>query len=222
MKKLIAVFTVLVMMLTVFTACSSEKSDDDGTNENKTPTYEDYADKMSDKSNPVALINMKDGGTMVIELYYDKAPNTVKNFISLAKKGYYDGLIFHRVISGFMIQGGDPKGNGTGGPGYSIFGEFTNNGFKNDIKHVRGTVSMARRGDSNDSGGSQFFIVVEDSTYLDGEYAAFGTCIYGMEVADSIAAVKTDSSDKPLTDVVIESITIVDNGVEYGEPETIS
>lgn len=217
MKKSVSLVLVFILMLSFFCGCSDKK---DNTQVKDAPKSEDYVDKMTDKNNPVAIITMQDGGAMVVELYYDKAPNTVKNFISLAKKGFYDGLTFHRVIPGFMIQGGDPKGNGTGNPGYSIFGEFENNNFHNDIKHVRGTISMARSTPYN-SAGSQFFIMVADASYLDGDYAAFGKCIYGMDVADSIVSVKTNSNDKPLEDVIIKSVTISDNGVTYDEPETI-
>ena len=169
---------------------------------------------------PIATITMKDGGVMKLELYPDVAPNTVKNFISLANSGFYDGLIFHRVIANFMIQGGDPKGNGTGGPGYSIKGEFTDNGFENNLKHTRGVISMARAYNP-DSAGSQFFIMHVDYPYLDGQYASFGKLIEGFTVLDQIAAVKTNSNDKPITDVVIESIRVETFGVDYGEPEKI-
>ena len=146
---------------------------------------------------PVATIEMEDGGTMVLELYPDIAPNTVANFIELANSGFYDGLIFHRVISGFMIQGGDPQGSGMGGPGYNIKGEFAANGFENDLSHQRGVISMARA-QHPDSAGSQFFIMHADAPYLDGNYAAFGRVIEGIEVVDAIAAVKTDAYDKPV------------------------
>ena len=171
--------------------------------------------------NPIATITMKDGGVMKLELYPDVAPNTVKNFISLANSGFYDGLIFHRVIAGFMIQGGDPNGNGMGGPGYSIKGEFTGNGFTNDLKHSRGVISMARAMDP-DSAGSQFFIMHVDYPYLDGQYAAFGMMTEGFTVLDSIATTETDRNDKPLNPVVIDTIRVETFGVEYGEPEKIN
>ena len=171
--------------------------------------------------NPIATITMKDGGVMKLELYPDVAPNTVKNFISLANAGFYDGLIFHRVIAGFMIQGGDPNGNGMGGPGYSIKGEFTGNGFTNDLKHSRGVISMARAMDP-DSAGSQFFIMHVDYPYLDGQYAAFGMMTEGFTVLDSIATTETDRNDKPLNPVVIDTIRVETFGVEYGEPEKIN
>ena len=170
---------------------------------------------------PIATIKIKDFGTIKAELYPDKAANTVNNFISLANSGFYDGLIFHRVIKGFMNQGGDPDGVGTGGPGYSIKGEFSNNGYtNNDLKHTAGVLSMARANDP-DSAGSQFFIMAEEASYLDGDYAAFGKVIEGMDVVNDINSVQTNSNDKPLKDVVIESITVDTKGVDYKEPEKI-
>ena len=165
-------------------------------------------------SNPIVTIEMENGDVMKAELYPEIAPNTVNNFISLVKKGFYDGLIFHRVIPGFMIQGGDPQGKGIGGPGYSIRGEFRQNGFQNDLKHERGVLSMARAMAPN-SAGSQFFIMHEDSPHLDGGYAAFGKLIEGIEAVDHVAAVKTDANDRPLEDQVIQSIRVETNGVEY-------
>lgn len=168
--------------------------------------------------NPVVTFKIKDGGIIKAELYPQKAPNTVNNFISLVKSGFYDGLIFHRVISGFMIQGGDPMGRGTGGPGYSIKGEFTLNNFKgNDIKHERGVLSMARAMDP-DSAGSQFFIMHKNASYLDGQYAAFGKVTEGMEVVDKIASVKTDWNDKPQTPQIMECVTVETFGTEYPAP----
>lgn len=158
-------------------------------------------------ANPIVTIQMKDGGVMKAELYPEIAPITVQNFIDLASKGFYNGLIFHRVIPGFMIQGGDPDGIGTGGPGYSIKGEFTANGFRNDLKHTRGVLSMARAADP-DSAGSQFFIMHEDYPSLDGQYAAFGKLIEGIEVVDKIASVRTDYMDKPLEPQQIEFMTV--------------
>ncbi|MBO7405893.1 MAG: peptidylprolyl isomerase [Clostridia bacterium] len=155
-------------------------------------------------------IEMENGGIINLELYPDKAPITVDNFVSLVNDGFYDGLIFHRVIKGFMIQGGDPEGTGSGGSGKTIKGEFAANGVPNDISHVRGVISMARRSKPLDSASSQFFIVQEDSTYLDGQYAAFGRVTEGMDVVDEIASVETDRNDKPLEDVVIKSIRIID------------
>lgn len=158
--------------------------------------------------NPIVTIEMEDGGKIVAELYPEVAPITVNNFISLAGKGFYDGLIFHRVISGFMIQGGDPKGVGIGGPGYCIKGEFSANGVKNDLSHKRGVLSMARA-QAMDSAGSQFFIMHADAPHLDGQYAAFGHVVSGIEVVDEIAAVPTDWNDKPKTPVKIRTIEIV-------------
>ena len=171
-----------------------------------------------DKTHPVATITMKDGGVIVFELYPEVAPESVRNFISLANSGFYDGLIFHRVVTGFVVQGGDPQGTGKGGPGYCIRGEFAINGVENNISHVRGVVSMARRSMPYDSAGSQFFIVHQDSTYLDGKYAAFGRVISGMDVVDRIAKTTTDSKDKPYKDQVMASVRVETWGVDYGEP----
>lgn len=163
-----------------------------------------------DLENPtIVTMTMENGGEVVMELYPDVAPKTVENFVKLASDGFYNALTFHRVIPGFMIQGGDPDGNGTGGPDHSVEGEFSNNGFENDLSHERGVVSMARSQDP-DSAGSQFFIVVEDSTFLDGDYAAFGKVTEGMDVVDEIVSVQTDGSDKPVEgqEQVIETITV--------------
>ena len=158
-------------------------------------------------ANPIVTIEMENGKKMKIELYPEVAPITVSNFVSLVKKGFYDGIIFHRVIKGFMIQGGDPNGRGDGGPGYSIKGEFNSNGFKNDLKHTRGVISMARTMDPN-SAGSQFFIMHKDAPHLDGEYAAFGKVIEGIEVVDEITRVRTDFSDRPLEKQVMKKVTV--------------
>ncbi len=166
-----------------------------------------------------ATIVVKDLGTIELELYPSVAPQTVCNFVSLARQGLYDGLIFHRVISGFMVQGGDPLGTGMGSPGYFIKGEFSANGFENPISHERGVISMARRNSPYNSAGSQFFIMHQDYTDLDGGYAAFGRVTSGIEVVDAIAAVETDGDDKPLTDVVIESVTV--EGPELPEPDKL-
>ena len=170
--------------------------------------------------NPVVTFEMEDGGIMKAELYPELAPNTVNNFISLVSKGFYDGLIFHRVIPGFMIQGGDPNGNGMGGPNYSIRGEFKANGFDNPILHERGVLSMARSMMPN-SAGSQFFVMHEDAPHLDGQYAAFGKVIEGIDVAQAIVATKRDWSDRPLMDQVMEKVTVETFGVEYDEPVTV-
>ena len=168
--------------------------------------------------NPVVTITMENGDVMKAELYPETAPNTVNNFISLAKSGFYDGLIFHRVIRGFMIQGGDPEGTGMGGPGYSIRGEFARNGVPNGLKHTRGVLSMARAMSPN-SAGSQFFIMHQDAPHLNGQYAAFGAVIEGEDVIDAIASVATDYSDRPLEPQVIQSMTVETFGVKYPEPE---
>ena len=170
--------------------------------------------------NPIVTFTMENGDVMKAELYPDVAPNTVNNFISLVKKGFYDGLIFHRVIAGFMIQGGDPEGSGIGGPGYSIKGEFNYNGVENNLKHSRGVLSMARA-QHPDSAGSQFFIMHADAPHLDGQYAAFGKLVEGEDVLDSIASIDTDWSDKPRTPQVMKTVTVDTFGVDYAEPETL-
>ncbi len=169
-------------------------------------------------SNPIITITMQDGSVMKGELYPEIAPNTVNNFISLVKKGYYNGLIFHRVIPGFMIQGGCPDGTGMGGPGYCIKGEFSQNGFKNDLKHTKGVLSMARTMAPN-TAGSQFFIMHQTSPHLDGAYAAFGKITEGLDVIDAIANVPTNYMDKPMKDQVIKTMEIDTLGVDYPEPE---
>lgn len=173
---------------------------------------------MINLANPIITIEMENNDTMKLELYPDIAPNTVNNFISLANKGYYNGLIFHRVIEGFMIQGGCPEGTGTGGPGYSIKGEFAQNGFKNDLKHSAGVISMARSMMPN-SAGSQFFIMHKNAPHLDGAYAAFGKIIEGQDVVDKIATVPTSFNDRPLEEQKIKSITVDTLGETYPEPE---
>lgn len=170
--------------------------------------------------NPIVTITMEDGSVMKAELYPEIAPNTVNNFLSLVKKGFYDGLIFHRVIPGFMIQGGCPNGTGMGGPGYTIKGEFRQNGFDNPLKHTPGVLSMARAMHP-DSAGSQFFIMHAPSPHLDGAYAAFGKLIEGQEVVDAIAGVRTNFQDRPLTEQKIKSMTAETFGEEYPEPERV-
>jgi len=171
--------------------------------------------------NPIVTIEMENGSVIKAELYPDKAPNTVNNFVSLISKGFYDGLIFHRVIKGFVIQGGCPQGIGTGGPGYTIKGEFPRNGFfSNDLKHERGVLSMARAM-MPDSAGSQFFIMHENAPHLDGNYAAFGRVIEGMDVVDAIANTKVDYNDRPLQEQKIKKMTVETFGVEYPEPEKV-
>jgi len=168
--------------------------------------------------NPVVTFVMENGDTFKAELYPDIAPQSVNNFVSLVSKGFYNGLIFHRIIPGFMIQGGDPEGTGMGGPGYSIKGEFASNGFKNDLKHTKGVLSMARSMMPN-SAGSQFFIMHETSPHLDGEYAAFGKIIEGQDIVDAIAAVDTDYSDRPKTPQIMKTVTVETFGVDYPEPD---
>ena len=218
MKKIIkkgVIFIGISTMLIALAGCTNKNISSQDTDEENETTVESTGEL------PVATIKVKDFGTIKAELYPDKAPNTVNNFISLANSGFYDGLIFHRVIEGFMNQGGDPDGVGTGGPGYSIKGEFSNNGYtNNDLKHTAGVLSMARANDP-DSAGSQFFIMAEEASYLDGDYAAFGKVIEGMDVVEAINSVETNSNDKPLKDVVIESITVDTKGIDYKEPKKI-
>ena len=169
-----------------------------------------------EQKNPIVTIEMENGGVMKAELYPETAPNTVNNFISLVNKGFYNGLIFHRVIAGFMLQGGDPDGTGAGGPGYSIKGEFAQNGFQNSLRHTEGVLSMARTMAPN-SAGSQFFIMHQAAPHLDGAYAAFGRIIEGMDVVNEIAAVATDYSDRPRQDQIMKKVTAETFGVEYPE-----
>lgn len=208
-KLYLGLICALFVLLTGCGTTEQMKSDDKQTK---------AAQEIED--NPVATITMENNEEVKVELYPNVAPNTVNNFISLAQSGFYDGLIFHRVIPGFMIQGGDPEGTGMGGPGYAINGEFESNGFNNEIKHEKGVISMARSQDP-DSAGSQFFIMVADATHLDGEYAAFGKVTDGMDAVDKIVDVETDAQDKPLEEQKIKSITIETFGVDYPEPEKI-
>ncbi len=216
MKKTIVLLLAALTLCSL--ACAGKAPAAEKTNEETAKTIDLKEDPNVDKTHPIAVITMQDGGVIQMELYPETAPESVKNFISLANSGFYDGLIFHRVIMGFMIQGGDPKGTGAGGPGYCIKGEFAVNGVQNDISHVRGVVSMARKSRPYDSAGSQFFIVHEDSTFLDGQYAAFGRVISGMDVVDRIAKTTTDSKDKPYKDQVMASVRVETWGVDYGEP----
>lgn len=172
------------------------------------------------EDNPIVTVMMENNDEIKIELYPNIAPNTVNNFISLAKSGFYDGVIFHRVIPGFMVQGGDPEGTGAGGPDYSIKGEFTSNGFENELKHERGVISMARTQEP-DSAGSQFFIMVADASNLDSDYAAFGRVTEGMEVLDRIVSVETDQQDKPLEEQKIKQVTVETFGIDYPDPEKV-
>lgn len=245
MKRFVSVFLALMLLLVAAGCNRGVISSDDGSTNSTTTSTEPSAEPSvepsvepsedvgdSDNENeeneedeemqyPQVTITMEDGSVMVAELYPEKAPNTVNNFISLVKSGFYDGLIFHRVIEGFMLQGGCPEGTGFGGPGYSIKGEFSSNGFEqNDLLHTPGVLSMARS-QKPDSAGSQFFIMTSTSPHLDGDYAAFGKVIEGMDVAYKIETVQTDANDKPKTEQKIKSITVDTFGVEYPEPEVI-
>ena len=199
----------LMALVVVLTGCGTAK--EDTTAEENV----DYASKV--KENPIVTITMNNDKKIVIELEPKVAPNTVANFVSLVEKGFYDGLIFHRVIPGFMIQGGDPAGNGSGGPDYSIKGEFASNKFENNLKHERGVISMARTNDPN-SAGSQFFIMTEEASHLDGDYAAFGKVIEGMETVDEIVAVERDATDKPLEDQIMKKVEVDTKGFKYPAP----
>ena len=204
MKKLTNILTIIALIVIVVLI--------------GTISFGYYKKVTMEVKNPIVTIEMNNGDVMKAELYPEVAPNTVNNFISLVNRGYYDGIIFHRVIRGFMIQGGDPEGTGIGGPGYSIKGEFTQNGFKNDLKHEPGVLSMARTMMPN-SAGSQFFIMHQTSPHLDGQYAAFGKVIEGIEVVNKIADVATDRMDKPLEPQVMKKVTVETFGVDYPEPE---
>lgn len=222
-RKAIYFAITLMLFILVLAACgtSNEETQPVETSENNSTT--ESADKGNYPSevteNPIVTITMNNDEKVVIELEPKVAPNTVANFIFLAEDGFYDGLTFHRVIPGFMIQGGDPLGNGTGGPDYSIDGEFSSNGFENNLKHERGVISMARSQDFN-SAGSQFFIMVEAAPHLDGEYAAFGKVIEGMEVVDKIVSVERGKADKPLEDQVMKNVEVDTKGYDYPEPTT--
>ena len=212
--KAFSLFFSLMVVAFVLTGCGTSKAD--VSTAGATNERTDYPSEV--KENPIVTITMDNDEKIVIELEPSIAPNTVANFVSLVEKGFYDGLIFHRVIPDFMIQGGDPSGNGTGGPGYSIKGEFSNNGFENNLLHERGVISMARAQDPN-SAGSQFFIMVEDSPFLDGEYAAFGKVIEGMETVDAIVAAERHSMDKPLEVQRMKKVEVDTKGFDYPDPE---
>lgn len=219
-KKRSFVFITIVMGIFLLIGCGSKNASNgkgEADNSSKTSESNEATPSGNSKDLPIATIKVEGFGEIQAELYPEIAPNTVNNFIYLANKGFYNNLKFHRVIKGFMIQGGDPKGNGTGGPGYSIEGEFTSNGFANSLKHTKGVLSMARAQDPN-SAGSQFFIMSGDAPNLDGEYAAFGKVISGLDIVDKIQNVETSSADAPKKDVVITSITVDTKGVEYKEP----
>ncbi|HLR52575.1 MAG TPA: peptidylprolyl isomerase [Candidatus Avamphibacillus sp.] len=221
---------MLIMLIFLFLAivaigCGTQNEEqaeqqDANTETSETETEGNNNDNLSKEGNPVVTITMENDEQIVIELYPDIAPNTVNNFISLIEDGFYDGLTFHRVIPDFMIQGGDPEGIGTGGPGYSIKGEFSSNGFTNDLKHTRGVISMARSQDP-DSAGSQFFIMVSDSPHLDGDYAGFGEVTEGMDTVDEIVSVDRDDNDKPLEDQIMKKVEVDTKGFDYDEPEII-
>lgn len=220
MKKLFILFTSLLVVF--LAACGEDggsasiETQDKGEQNTENKDTADYPNDVEE--NPIVTISMEKGEPITIELYPKTAPNTVANFISLIEDGFYDGLIFHRVIPGFMIQGGDPNGNGTGGPDYSIQGEFTSNGFENTLEHDRGVLSMARS-QAPDSVGSQFFIVTEKSAHLDGDYAAFGKVIDGMDTVDEIVEAERDGTDKPVKDQKIKKVDVDVKGYSYPEPE---
>lgn len=213
-KKIFAAAVIIALLICGLCACAKPA-----------PTQE--KEDLVVTQAPLATIEMKDGGIIKVELDYQSAPNTVKNFISLANSGFYDGTIFHRVIEGFMIQGGDPTGTGAGGPGYRIKGEFKNNHVDNNISHERGVISMARQGNpynpasAYNTAGSQFFIMHADSDFLNKDYAAFGHVTEGMEVVDAIATTDTNANDRPMDDQIIQSIRVETFGVDFGEPEKI-
>jgi peptidyl-prolyl cis-trans isomerase B (cyclophilin B) len=211
-KKVFVMIFIMILSISFF-GCSSNSSSSSSVNKGTV-----YSSKPKNSKDPIVTIEMEDGAKITIELYPDVAPNTVKNFISLTEKGFYNGLIFHRVIPNFMIQGGDPQGTGMGGPGYSIKGEFKANGVVNDLKHERGVISMARF-DSFDSAGSQFFIMVAAAPTLDGQYAAFGKVLNGMDEVDKIVNVSRDGNDKPLKDEKMKKVSVETFGIKYGDVE---
>ena len=215
-KVFYMIFATIVTTI-ILTSCGTQaengqKSENDAKQDGEKTDY-----SASVTENPIVTITMENDEKIVLELDPTVAPNTVANFISLVEDGFYDGLIFHRVIPDFMIQGGDPKGNGSGGPGYSIEGEFSENGFENNLKHERGVISMARTNDPN-SAGSQFFIMVKESSQLDGKYAAFGNVIEGMETVDAIVSSERDRADKPLKDQKMKTVKVDTNGFDYPDP----
>lgn len=222
MKKIVAFMTLALVLL--LAACGGGQDDENQNTDQNTDNETEEATETTAyptdvEENPTITIEIQDSDPIVVELYPEIAPNTVLNFISLASEGFYDGLIFHRVIPGFMIQGGDPDGVGTGGPGYSIVGEFNSNGFENTLEHERGVLSMARS-QSPDSAGSQFFIMTDNSPHLDGDYAGFGKVIEGIETVDKIVSTERDGSDKPLEDQVIVKMEVDTKGYDYPGPVT--
>ena len=224
MKKYFLYVWVALLTL-VLVACNSDanSNDKDATNGDstveKTVSNENYEENVTE--NPIVTITMESGEQIVMELMPKVAPNTVANFVTLAQEGFYDGTIFHRVIPGFMVQGGDPTGTGMGGPSYSIAGEFTSNGFENTLTHERGVISMARA-KNPDSAGSQFFIMVKTATHLDGDYAAFGKVLEGMDVVDKIVSVERDERDKPLQEQKMKSVVVDTKGFNYPKPMTVA
>lgn len=218
-SKFFLIISILLLAAFVI-SCGTQNEDEanEQVEQTENETEKNKNGQLSKDENPVVTITMENNEQIVIELYPDIAPNTVNNFISLIEEGFYDGLIFHRVIPDFMIQGGDPDGNGTGGPGYSIKGEFDSNGFDNDLKHTRGVISMARS-QHPDSAGSQFFIMVSDSPHLDGDYAGFGEVVEGMDIVDSIVSVERADNDKPLEDQVMKKVEVDTKGFDYDDPE---
>ncbi|ASN07420.1 peptidylprolyl isomerase [Virgibacillus necropolis] len=218
--KVVLLLVSSLLFVIIFAGCGAQS---DNETEKKKPEGQTKETSDQDKpaqENPIVTITMENNDEIIIELYPDIAPNTVNNFISLVEKGFYDGLTFHRVIPEFMIQGGDPEGSGTGGPGYSIKGEFSSNGFENDLKHERGVISMARSSDP-DSAGSQFFIMVNESPNLNGDYAAFGKVVEGMDVVDAIVSVERDAADKPLEEQRMKTVKVDTKGHDYPEPDVI-
>lgn len=215
-KKGFYLLSLLLMIGLILTACGSEENEVQEDETQVSDLNAEYATEVTE--NPLVTITMDMGDQIVIELEPKVAPNTVANFISLVQEGYYDGLIFHRVIPGFMIQGGDPTGTGSGGPGYSIDGEFSENNFENNLTHDRGVISMARSQDP-DSAGSQFFIMTEQSPHLDGQYASFGKVIEGIEVVDQIVAVeRNQSNNKPTINQQMKTVTVDTKGFAYPKP----
>ncbi len=226
MKKILALALCVVLAVALFASC------DKGKNKNNNSRWNEYAYSLDDlglTENPVATITMDDGSVILVELSFNDAPNTCLNFISLANSGFYDGCTFHRIISGFIVQGGDPQGNGTGNPGYNIVGEFTSNKYKNTLSNKRGTIAMGRKVGSNDSdptyfdtAGCQFYFNLSDNDSLDGKYAVFGTVKEGMDVIDRIATVPVNETKNPLEPVVIRSITVDTEGVKLPGPDTLA
>lgn len=224
MKKIINFKSIslllIILGISLLAACNNEQLEESAESQEQTDTEEPTTFEGENEEAPIVTMEMENDQKVIIELYPQVAPNTVDNFISLVQDGFYDGLIFHRVIPGFMIQGGDPEGTGSGGPGYSIKGEFESNDFSNELEHNRGVLSMARS-QSPDSAGSQFFIIHEDSPHLDGDYAGFGQVIEGMDVIDDIAEVPTNNQDRPEKEQKIKTMTVELDGYEFNEPEKI-